>query len=140
MGIYGLPTKVFFCKKCVMSNQKVAPSIITKDYRYSKKSTLYFDDDCICEPCRIHEEFDNKINWEEREQQLKKLLDKYRSTDGSYDCIVPGSGGKDSVFQSLMLKEKYGMNPLTVTWAPHIYTEYGRKNFENFMLSLSNSI
>ena len=133
MGIYGLPTKVIFCKKCVMSNQKVAPSIITKDNRYSKKSTLYFDGDRICEPCRIHEEFDNTINWEEREQQLKKLLDKYRSTDGSYDCIVPGSGGKDSVFQSLMLKEKYGMNPLTVTWAPHIYTEYGRKNFESWI-------
>ena len=68
MEIYGLPNKVQFCKKCVMSNQKVAPSIITKDSRYSIKNTLYFDDYGICEPCRIHEEFDNKINWEEREK------------------------------------------------------------------------
>ena len=133
MEIYGLPKKVKFCKKCVMSNQKVAPSIATKDSRYSKKNTLYFDDFGICEPCRIHEEFDNKINWEEREKQLKILLDKYRSKDGSYDCIVPGSGGKDSIFQSIMLKEKYGMHPLTVTWAPHIYTDYGKKNFESWI-------
>ena len=133
MEIYGLPKKVIFCKKCVMSNQKVAPSIITKDSRYSIKNTLYFDEDGICEPCRLHEEFANKINWEERELQLKNLLDKYRSNNGNYDCIVPGSGGKDSVFQSIILKEKYGMNPLTVTWAPHLYTEYGKKNFESWI-------
>ena len=122
-GIYGLPTKVKFCKKCVMSNQKVTPSIVTKDSRYSIKNTVYFDENDICEPCRLHEAFNNTINWDEREEQLKKLLNKYRSVDGSHDCIVPGSGGKDSIFQSIVLKEKYGMNPLTVTWAPHIYTK-----------------
>ena len=37
------------------------------------------------------------------------------------DCIVGGSGGKDSVFQSHILKYKYKMNPLTVTCA-HTYT------------------
>jgi len=62
-----------------------------------------------------------------------KLLDKHRSKDGSYDCIVPGSGGKDSVYASHILKYKYGMNPLTVTWAPHLYTDIGWKNFQNWM-------
>ncbi len=133
MGIYGLPKVVKFCKKCVMSNQKVTPSIVTKDSRFSIKNTLSFNDDDICEPCRIHDEFDHTIDWESRESDLKKLLDKYRSTDGSHDCIVPGSGGKDSVYQSMILKEKYGMHPLTVTWAPHMYTDIGRKNFENWI-------
>ena len=133
MELYGLPTEVKFCKKCVMSNQKVTPSIVTKDSRFSLKNTLFFDEHDICEPCRMHEEFDNTINWEEREEELKKLLEKHRSTDGSYDCIVPGSGGKDSVFQSVTLKEKYGMNPLTVTWAPHMYTDVGRRNFESWI-------
>ena len=50
------------------------------------------------------------------------------SQDGSYDCIVPGSGGKDSVFVAHELKNKYGMHPLTVTWAPHIYTPWGKKS------------
>jgi len=34
-----------------------------------------------------------------------------------------------------MLKYKYGMNPLTVTWAPHIYTDWGRKNHDNWIKS-----
>src|SRR3954465_13747036 len=70
------------------------------------------------------------INWEERETQLRALCDRYRKEDGSYDCLVPGSGGKDSFYAAHMLKYKYGMHPLTVTWAPHIYTEWGWKNFE----------
>ena len=36
------------------------------------------------------------IYWDKRYYELKKLCDKYRSRNGSYDCIVPGSGGKDS--------------------------------------------
>ena len=43
---------------------------------------------------------------------------------------MPGSGGKDSFYTAHILKHKYGMHPLTVTWAPHIYTEWGWKNFE----------
>ncbi len=47
--------------------------------------------------------------------------------------VVPGSGGKDSAFTAHVLKYKYGMNPLTVTWAPHLYTDIGWKNFQNWM-------
>ena len=54
---------------------------------------------------------ERKNKLKERENQLIKLLDKYRSKDGSYDCIVPGSGGKDSAMQAHLLKYKYGMNP-----------------------------
>ena len=71
------------------------------------------------------------INWEAREKELVKLLDKHRKNDGSHDCIVPGSGGKDSAYQAHILKYKYGMNPLTVTFAPSIYTDIGRRNIEN---------
>lgn len=133
MGLYGLPQKVIFCKKCVMSNQKVTPSVVTKDSRFSNKNTLYFSEDSICQPCRIQEEFENKVDWVKKENELKALLDRYRSSDGSHDCIVPGSGGKDSIFQSMILKEKYGMHPLTITWSPHLYTEIGKKNFESWI-------
>ena len=62
---------------------------------------------------------------------MLKLLDKYRGK-GKYDCIVPGSGGKDSCYAAHVLKFKYGMNPLTVTWPPILYTSYGLKNFKNW--------
>ena len=64
---------------------------------------------------------------------LKSLCDLHRNNNGDYDVIVPGSGGKDSAYASHVLKYKYGMNPLTVTWAPHKYTEIGWKNFENWI-------
>ena len=74
-----------------------------------------------------------KINYKLREKELLKLLEKHRGKHGEYDCIVPGSGGKDSCFASHILKYKYGMNPLTVTWPPIIYTKYGLNNFKNWL-------
>ena len=61
------------------------------------------------------------IDWAEREAKLKTLCDRYRSRNSSYDCLVPGSGGKDSFYAAYKLKYEYGMNPLTVTWR-HIST------------------
>ena len=46
---------------------------------------------------------------------------------------MPGSGGKDSAFTAHVLKHKYGMNPLTVTWPPIMYTDYGKRNFDNWL-------
>ena len=68
-----------------------------------------------------------------KKDALKSLCDLHRNNNGDYDVIVPGSGGKDSAYASHVLKYKYGMNPLTVTWAPHKYTEIGWKNFENWI-------
>ena len=51
-----------------------------------------------------------KINWDDREKDFERLLIKFRKNDGSYDVIVPGSGGKDSAYASHLLKYKYGMN------------------------------
>ena len=63
--------------------------------------------------------------FKKREKELIDLCNKYKSNNNYYDCIVPGSGGKDSFYTSHILKYKYGMNPLTITWAPHMYTEWG---------------
>ena len=99
MSRYGLPNNVEYCVKGVMSNQKVTPSKVTRDSAESVKNTLYFENG-VCEPCMIHDAKENEINWEERNQQLHSLCNSYRSKNGNWDCIVPGSGGKDSVYQS----------------------------------------
>lgn len=49
----------------------------------------------------------------------------YRKTDGSYDCIVLGNGEKDSFYTFYLLKYKYKVHLLTVTWASHIYIPWG---------------
>ena len=129
---YGLPSQVKFCNRCVMSNQKPNSTPEFKHKLTNKKATLKIDETGVCSACRIAESKET-INWDDREKQLLKLLDKHRKNDGSYDCLVPGSGGKDSAYQSHILKNKYGMNPLTVTWPPFMYTDYGYDNFNNWL-------
>jgi len=130
---YGLPEKVRFCKRCVMSNQRPSSAVEFKHNIASKKVTLNIDEEGVCDACRVAERKENEIDWQEREEQLLRLLDKYRRNDGNYDCLVPGSGGKDSGFQAHVLKYKYGMHPLTVTWPPILYTDYGYENFRNWL-------
>ena len=130
-AFYGLPEKVIFCKKCVISNQRPSSTIEFKHKRNDKKETISFDDEGICSACRYNEIKNKLINWEKREVMLKKLLDQHRGKYGGYDVIVPSSGGKDSSFTAHILKYKYGMNPLTITWAPHLYTDIGRQNVES---------
>jgi N-acetyl sugar amidotransferase len=130
---YGLPNEVKFCKRCVISNQRPSSTIEFKSTTEQKKHSIEFDDEEICSACRYHDEKETNISWQEREETLLKLLDKFRSKNGSYDVVVPGSGGKDSAYTSHILKYKYNMNPLTVTWAPHLYTDIGFKNFQNWM-------
>lgn len=129
---YGLPAKVKFCKRCVMSNQRPSSSIEFKHTKRQRHRTLQFDQDGVCDACRVAEKKD-QIDWKQREEELLRLLDRYRRNDGHYDCIVPGSGGKDSGYAAHVLKYKYGMHPLTVTWPPILYTDIGLKNFRNWI-------
>ena len=131
---YGLPEEVMFCSKCVMSNQRPVSEIEFKHTINTKKRTLNFNENNICDAC-LNANKKEEIDWKKREEELHVLLDQYRSKDGSYDCIVPGSGGKDSAYQAHILKYKYGMNPLTITWPPILYTEYGYENWKNWINS-----
>ncbi len=127
---YGLPRDVRFCRRCVISNQRPNSAVEFKHTRDSVKQTIGFDEDGVCDACRFTERKRNTIDWAERDRDLRALCDKYRRTDGHYDCLVPGSGGKDSFYAAHKLKYDYGMHPLTVTWAPHIYTDWGFKNHQ----------
>lgn len=129
---YGLPHEIKFCKQCVISNQRPNSTVEMKHKADSKKETIAFNEDGICDACLVAKE-KKKIDWNLRDQELRELCDQYRSKDGSYDCIVPGSGGKDSFYQAHILKYKYDMHPLTVTWAPNIYTDWGRRNHQRWV-------
>lgn len=130
---YGLPEQVIFCTRCVMSNQRPAsmPEFRHRPDRRGAKY-LHIDEEGVCDACRVAEQ-KAQIDWAAREQELLRLLDAHRKTTGDYDCLVPGSGGKDSAYAAHVLKDKYGMHPLTVTWPPILYTEIGWKNFRNWI-------
>ena len=132
-AFYGLPSKVAYCKSCVISNQRPNSAVEYKHTKQTKKDTINFNEDGVCDACSFTERKRHAIDWVDREKQLRELCDKHRKNDGSYDCIVPGSREKDSFYASHSLKTKYGMHPLTVTWAPHVYTEWGWKNFQSWI-------
>ncbi len=132
---YGLPKDIKFCKSCVISNQRPNSQIEHEHNKSTLKTTINFNKDGICDACILAEKKKNEIDWDERESELKALCDKYRSHNGSYDCLCPGSGGKDSFYASHILKNKYNMNPLTVTWAPNMYTTWGWNNFQKWIHS-----
>lgn len=131
---YGLPLEVKFCKKCTMSNQRPSSTVEFKNNQDIKKVPIHFDEKGVCDACNFAEK-KKTINWEDREQSLRDLCDRFRRTDGRYDVVVPGSGGKDSIVAAHVLKYKYNMNPILVTWPPAIYTKIGRFNFEKWLES-----
>lgn len=118
-GRYHLPAEVVFCRRCVISNQR---------------PRISFEEEDVCSACRFAER-KCQIDWKARERELVDLLDKHRKNDGSFDIIVPASGGKDSSMIAHRLKTCYGMHPLIVTFAPNIYTDIGRANMNRFLKS-----
>jgi N-acetyl sugar amidotransferase len=104
-----------YCKKCVMPDTK---------------PDLFIDALGICNACRSYKNRDT-VNWDLRFEELQKLLDRYRNTQGSnWDCIVPVSGGKDSTYQVIKMLQ-LGMNPLCVTATTCDLSNIGKKNIDN---------
>tara|TARA_B000000475_G_scaffold263008_1_gene249077 strand:+ start:187 stop:1281 length:1095 start_codon:yes stop_codon:yes gene_type:complete len=100
----------------------------------STRPRIEFDNKCWCNACQWSEE-KKTFDWEGRKKELKKLLDKYRSNSGNFDCVVPVSGGKDGSYVAYTLKHKYGMNPLCITVAPALSLDLGDQNLKNFINS-----
>ena len=75
------------------------------------------------------------LDWKKRFSELGINLNKYKSNNDNYDCIVAVSGGKDGSYVSHQLKTKFGVNPLTVTVRPPLEMELGNSNLRNFISS-----
>jgi N-acetyl sugar amidotransferase len=114
-----------YCKRCL--------------YPENAKPTIIFDDEGVCSGCRYHESR-AKIDWSERQKTLKEILDEHkakaREADNPYDCIIPVSGGKDSHFQTHLMKVVYGMNPLLVTYNHAFNSRLGIRNLNNLVKKL----
>lgn len=104
-----------YCKHCVMPETK---------------PDLHLDEHGVCNACRSYERR-TEVDWDARNQDLLKVLERYRRPDGSnWDCIVPVSGGKDSTYQVVRMLQ-LGLNPLCVTSSTCDLSPLGRANIEN---------
>jgi N-acetyl sugar amidotransferase len=110
--------EIKYCKKCLFPETK---------------PDLAFNDEGICSACIAAENKYLGVDWEEREEEFKKIIDYYRLPDGQvgYDCLIPVSGGKDSTYQAYFMKEVCGLNPLCVCFETTNLTELGQKNIDN---------
>ena len=107
---------MIYCKKCLYPDTK---------------PQLEFSNEGVCSACTNYE-LKEKIDWNKKRDELKQILERNKSKDGStYDCIIPVSGGKDSTYQTYVMKEEFGLNPLVVNFHPLDQTNVGRKNLEN---------
>ncbi|RJF76802.1 N-acetyl sugar amidotransferase [Azospirillum cavernae] len=105
---------VRYCKTCLMPDTR--PRIV-------------FDENGVCNACHTAES-KRHIDWHARRMEFLDLVERHRSRDGSYDCIVPWSGGKDSSFIAHRLKFEFGLNPLLVTFSPLLPNDVGVHNRE----------
>lgn len=107
-----------YCRRCVYP--EVAVNIV-------------FDEEGICSACRVEEEFQRlgQEFWQEREARFRTLVEAHRSKRADrYDCIVAVSGGKDSYWQTHLIKVVYKLNPLLVTYHGNNYLPEGQGNLE----------
>ncbi len=75
--------------------------------------TIEFDEKGICNICEGVRHKNEEIDWAKRKLKLDKLIEENRNKH-AYDCIIPFSGGKDSVFQVNYLVKEYNIKPLLV--------------------------
>lgn len=99
----------------------------------STRPGITFNADGVCAACQNYENR-KTVDYSKRWEELKVLCDKYRGMNGpnGYDCMIAVSGGKDSHFQTYIMKEIMGMNPLLVTVEDNFkMTKAGAHNLKN---------
>ena len=111
-----------YCKRCL--------------YPENHPLGICIDENGICSGCRVHEEKD-EIDWREKGKELDSLFSKYKDRTGSfYDCVIPVTGNSDSFFVVDVVKNRYGLNPLLVTYNTHFNTKVGVRNLARLITKL----
>ena len=106
---------ITYCRSCILP---------------STKPDLEFSSAGVCQAC-VNFSNREETDWNARRDEFIATLEKARSLkSGAWDCIVPVSGGKDSTYQVLKIKE-LGFNPLAVTARTCDLTQIGRHNIDS---------
>jgi len=90
--------------------------------------------DGVCNACRSAAQRPH-VDWRARRAELERIAERARHLGrerGTYDCVVPVSGGKDSTWQVVTCLE-LGLRVLAVTWRPPGRTELGQQNLDNLV-------
>lgn len=97
--------------------------------------TIEFDSEGVCNICRQAEIKHAEVDWKSRGEMLNKIIAEY-SGKGPYDCILPYSGGKDSVYQLWYVVKQLKLKPLVVRFDHWGYRPLVNKNNHNIFKKL----
>lgn len=103
-----------YCNKCIMPDTR---------------PDQYLNNEGICNAC-LSFDLQEKIDWQKRKFELLKIIREKNLDKDKWNCVVPGSGGKDSTYQIIRAKE-LGLNPVFVTASTCDLSDVGRYNLEN---------
>lgn len=73
----------------------------------------------VCNYCEIHDSLDDRYPLDgSTSGEINSIIKEIKNSekDSEYDCIVGLSGGCDSSYMLYLLKEKYKLNPLAITF------------------------
>ena len=96
---------------------------------------IRFNQHGVCPACVYHMSL-NSVDWDSRKKELHEIVAYGKQNRPSgYDCIIGVSGGKDSLRQSLFVRDSLGMNPLLVnlSYPPEQLTQRGADNVANMI-------
>ena len=91
----------------------------TKCLTPETEEAVKFDENGICNICKVAMERDNEVDWDARLSEFESIVAKHRGKY-SYDAIVPFSGGKDSSWTAYLLRKKFNLKNLLVTFDSHL--------------------
>lgn len=107
-----------YCQKCIMPTTR--PGLVLDDFG-------------ICGACNWHDS-KIKIDWDQRKSELIQIANKFKKINTtSWDCVLGVSGGKDSTWQAMYIRDELGLTPLLVQYACSDGTNLGRENLENLV-------
>ncbi|MCK5534909.1 hypothetical protein KAI68_07305 [bacterium] len=92
---------------------------------------ITFNEKGVCNVCHNY-----KLPVLKGEESLLNILKDKRKTDGSFDCIVPFSGGRESTYILYKVKKDYDMHPLAVQYDNEFVSQQAWKNIENAVKKL----
>ena len=92
---------------------------------------IEYDKNGVCNYCHQWDKKWKNFDYEKAEQKLIEILKTAKNKRKKYDCLIPYSGGRDSSYVLYLIKQKYGLNPLAVTFNNGFLSDFAVENILN---------
>ena len=107
-----------YCTRCVYPSAAAAAAM--------------FDDDGVCSGCRVDDaQGADRLGRPARGAGARSSRSTARKDGSNYDCLIPVSGGKDTHYQTYVITQEFGLQPLLVTYHGNNYLPVGLRNLRN---------